>query len=115
MKLIVVKRFVMTSVSEVKVVFSGQREWEHMYVVSSLEYFNTHTRWGSMQCWRDRVGYGEAMESGSSRDVRLSLVSIRVLQKRKEDMCERKMDLCHNRYKDRRINLLVYLYSCLYR
>ena len=42
MKLIVVKRFVMTSVSEVKVVvFRRQREWENMYVVSSPKYFNT--------------------------------------------------------------------------
>ena len=41
MKLIVVKRFVRTSVSEVKVVFRRQREWENMYVVSSPEYFNT--------------------------------------------------------------------------
>ena len=42
MKLIVVKRFVRTSVSEVKVVvFREQREWENMYVVSSPEYFNT--------------------------------------------------------------------------
>ena len=41
MKLIVVKRFVRTSVSEVKVVvFRVQREWENMYVVSSPEYFN---------------------------------------------------------------------------
>ena len=42
MKLIIVKRFVRTSVSEVKVVvFRGQREWENMYVVSSPEYFNS--------------------------------------------------------------------------
>ena len=41
MKLIVVKQFVRTSVSEVKVVvFREQREWENMYVVSSPEYFN---------------------------------------------------------------------------
>ena len=42
MKLIIVKRFVRTSMSEVKVVvFRVQWEWENMYVVSSPEYFNT--------------------------------------------------------------------------
>ena len=46
MKLIVVKRFLKTGVSEVKVVvFCGQREWENMYVVSSPKYFNK--RWAS--------------------------------------------------------------------
>jgi len=42
MNLMVVKRFIRNSVSEVEiVVFRVHGEWENMYVVSSLKYSNT--------------------------------------------------------------------------